>query len=325
MNILPSQIEAFDKKLENLNININRNAINSLQINIGKRCNQSCIHCHVNAGPARTEEMKVETMDRIISLLKISRDIATIDITGGAPELNENFGYLINKLRDLNVSIIDRCNLSVLFEKGQENTPSLLAKNKVAIIASLPCYTEENVDLQRGPHTYNKSISALKLLNNIGYGQEKSGLILNLVYNPGGAFLPTEQKTLELTYKEVLKKQHGIVFNHLFTITNMPINRFAHTLIQNNEYDAYCNILYNSFNPQAAENVMCRNQLSIAWNGEIFDCDFNQALNIPIRSGRETIWSIDNFNDVCPQISFSNHCYGCTAGGGSSCLGSLAE
>jgi len=324
MHIQSNQIDAFDTKLKNYNIDLNRNVINSLQINIGKRCNQSCIHCHVNAGPARTEEMTVETMDRIIHLVKSSKNISTIDITGGAPELNKNFSYFISKLHDLNINIIDRCNLSVLFEQGQENTPSLLAKNKVAVIASLPCYTEENVDSQRGLHTYQKSILALRLLNNLGYGKKESGLILNLVYNPGGAFLPSEQETLEIKYKDILKKQQGIVFNHLFTITNMPINRFAHALIRNNEYDAYCTLLYNAFNPEAAEKLMCKNQLSIAWDGEIFDCDFNQALNIPICSGRETIWSIDNLNDVSKKIAFSHHCYGCTAGYGSSCLGRLA-
>jgi len=324
VNILPGQIEAFDKNLKNHNINITRNVINSLQINIGKKCNQTCTHCHMDAGPARTEEMQKETMDRIIYLLKNSGNISTVDITGGAPELNENFPYLISKLHELNINIIDRCNLSVLFEKGQENTPSLLAQNNVAIIASLPCYTEENVDLQRGQNTYRKSISALKLLNKIGYGQEDSGLILNLVYNPGGACLPAEQGTLELAYKEELKKQYGIVFNHLYTITNMPINRFAHTLKQNNEYEAYYNLLYDSFNPRAAESIMCKNQLSVAWDGEIFDCDFNQALEIPIHTGRKTVWNIDSFNEVCSEISFSNHCYGCTAGYGSSCLGRLA-
>lgn len=323
MNILSKKFEAFDKKLINYNLDIKRTAINLLQLNIGKKCNQACTHCHVGAGPTRTEEMTLENINRILYLLKLSDNISTVDITGGAPELNENFEYLITKLRELNLNVIDRCNLSVLFEEGQENTAVLLAKNNVTIIASLPCYEEVNVDAQRGRNTYNKSILALKLLNKLGYGQGKNDLILNLVYNPGGAYLPIEQKELELNYKEILKQQHGIVFNKLYAITNMPINRFADSLIQNNEYDAYCTLLYNSFNPKTAEYLMCKDQLSIAWNGEIFDCDFNQALNIPI-IGRKTIWDIDNFKDVCEKISFANHCYACTAGFGSSCQGKLA-
>lgn len=324
MNTLLNQIEEFDKNLKKYKVNVNRNLINTLQLNIGKKCNQACNHCHVNAGPTRTEEMTRETIDRIIELLKLSDNISTIDITGGAPELNENFSYLIAELHKLNKNVIDRCNLSVLFEKGQENTATLLAENKVTIIASLPCYTEENVDSQRGQNTYNKSILALKLLNKLGYGQEESGLILNLVFNPLGTSLPPKQNELELDYKKNLKTQHGIVFNNLFTITNMPINRFAKTLIQNGEYNDYYNLLFNSFNYKAAENVMCKNQLSISWNGEIFDCDFNQALNIPISGDKKTIWDVDNFNDVCKKISFENHCYGCTAGNGSSCKGKLA-
>lgn len=323
MSILLNQIEAFNETLKSYKVNSNRNLINLLQLNIGKKCNQACAHCHVNAGPTRTEEMTMETMNRIISLLKLSPNITTVDITGGAPELNKNFGCLITKLREQKLNIIDRCNLSVLFENGQENTASLLAKNKVTIIASLPCYTEENVDSQRGRNTYNKSIDALKLLNKLGYGQESNDLVLNLVFNPLGADLPSEQKELESDYKEILKTQHGISFNNLFTITNMPINRFADSLIKNNEYDAYYNLLFNSFNAKAAKNIMCKNQLSISWNGEIFDCDFNQALNIPISSGKKTVWDIDNFNDVCKQISFADHCYGCTAGNGSSCQGKL--
>jgi len=317
-------MEEFDKTLIQYKVNTNRNRIHTLQLNIGKKCNQACAHCHVNAGPSRTEEMTKETIDRIIGLLKASEGITTVDITGGAPELNKNFTYLITELHKLNMNIIDRCNLSVLFEKGQEETASLLAKNKVTISASLPCYTEENVDSQRGKNIYNKSILALKLLNKLGYGQERSDLILNLVYNPLGAYLPVDQEELEADYKRILKAQHGIVFHHLLTITNMPINRFADSLIHNNQFDDYYYLLFTTFNPKTAENVMCKNQLSISWNGELFDCDFNQALNIPISIGRKTVWDIDNFNDICKKISFAKHCYGCTAGNGSSCQGKLA-
>lgn len=324
MNIRLGKVKTFDQTLKKYKVNSERNLINTLQLNIGKKCNQSCTHCHVNAGPGRTEEMTKETIDRIIGLLKLSKNIKTVDITGGAPELNKNFPYLIEELHKLNINIIDRCNLSVLFEKGQENTISLLANYKVNIIASLPCYLEENVNSQRGNDIYRKSILALKLLNKAGYGQEGSGLTLNLVYNPLGAYLPGEQKALEADYKRVLKAEQGIIFNNLLTITNMPINRFANTLIKNNEYKNYYDLLFDSFNSKAAEKVMCKNQLSISWNGEIFDCDFNQALDIPLKSGRKTIFDINNFNDVSKEISFENHCYGCTAGNGSSCQGKLA-
>lgn len=324
MSTVLNKIEEFIETLKKYEVSINRNLINTLQLNIGKKCNQACAHCHVNAGPTRTEEMTRETIDRILDLLKLSDNITTVDITGGAPELNENFGYLIAELYKLNINIIDRCNLSVLFEKGQETTAAYLANYKVTIIASLPCYTEDNVDSQRGKDTYNKSILALKLLNKLGYGQEGSGLILNLVFNPLGTTLPPNQNELELDYKKSLQTEHGIIFNNLFTITNMPINRFAKTLIKNDEYNAYNDLLFNSFNYKAAENIMCKNQLSISWNGEIFDCDFNQALNIPIGGDKKTIWDVDNFNDVCQKISFENHCYGCTAGNGSSCKGKLA-
>lgn len=324
MNIRLGKVKTFDQTLKKYKVNSERNLINTLQLNIGKKCNQSCTHCHVNAGPGRTEEMTKETIDRIIGLLKLSKNIKSVDITGGAPELNKNFPYLIEELHKLNINIIDRCNLSVLFEKGQENTISLLANYKVNIIASLPCYLEENVNSQRGNDIYRKSILALKLLNKAGYGQEGSGLTLNLVYNPLGAYLPGEQKALEADYKRVLKAEQGIIFNNLLTITNMPINRFANTLIKNNEYENYYDLLFDSFNSKAAEKVMCKNQLSISWNGEIFDCDFNQALDIPLKSGRKTIFDINNFNDVSKEISFENHCYGCTAGNGSSCQGKLA-
>lgn len=324
MNIRLGKVKTFDQTLKKYKVNSERNLINTLQLNIGKKCNQSCTHCHVNAGPGRTEEMTKETIDRIIGLLKLSKNIKTVDITGGAPELNKNFPYLIEELHKLNINIIDRCNLSVLFEKGQENTISLITNYKVNIIASLPCYLEENVNSQRGNDIYRKSILALKLLNKAGYGQEGSGLTLNLVYNPLGAYLPGEQKALEADYKRVLKAEQGIIFNNLLTITNMPINRFANTLIKNNEYKNYYDLLFDSFNSKAAEKVMCKNQLSISWNGEIFDCDFNQALDIPLKSGRKTIFDINNFNDVSKEISFENHCYGCTAGNGSSCQGKLA-
>ena len=324
MNTLMDRIE-FGRILKKYSIDSKRNHISTLQVNIGKKCNQACVHCHVNAGPARTEEMSIYTIDRILHLLGSSDNITTVDITGGAPELNRHFRYFISELKKLDVTIIDRCNLSVLFEKGQEKTAEFLAGNSVVISASLPCYTEKNVNLQRGPNAYEKSISALKLLNELGYGREGSNLIINLVYNPMGAYLPPDQKSLELEYKKFLKTHHGIVFNNLYTIVNMPINRFADALIRDNEYDSYCSLLYNSFNPETAGSVMCKNQLSIGWNGKIYDCDFNQALNIPVSSGGKTIWDINKFDDVSKEISFANHCYGCTACNGSSCGGEIAR
>lgn len=313
----------FIDKLKENEIGLKRKRIDTLQLNITRRCNQACIHCHVNAGPSRREEMSREVMDRVLYLLDGASSVKTVDITGGAPELNPNFRYLIRELKKRGKDIIDRCNLTVLLETGQEDTAEFLAQNNVTIIASLPCYLEENVDFQRGNSIYKKSIKVLKQLNDLGYGKEGSGLILNLVYNPGGAFLPGSQEALEADYKRVLFDEHGITFNRLLTITNMPINRYAELLRKEGQYEDYCNLLASNFNPDAADNIMCKSQISVGWDGVLYDCDFNLALGISIVSDRNTILELDSFSDITKSIFFGSHCYGCTAGCGSSCQGSL--
>lgn len=312
----------FVQNLSNHKLYIKRNSISTLQINIGKRCNQACHHCHVEAGPKREENMDLKTISRILELVNKTPSIKTVDITGGAPELNPHFRHFVENSKKLNKNIIDRCNLTILLEKGQEDTALFLAKNNVEIIASLPCYEENNVNKQRGRYVFNKSIKALKILNSIGYGKKDSDLILNLVYNPVGEHLPPEQLQLELDYKKSLKDKYNIEFNSLFTITNMPINRYAHSLKRNNKYDNYMKLLMDNFNTQAIDNVMCKNLVSIAWDGVIYDCDFNQMLGIDLKS-KITIWDITNFNEVSKNITLADHCYACTAGSGSSCTGVL--
>lgn len=323
MDVTLIQNLTFTETLVHHDINTNRGKIELLQLNITKKCNQSCIHCHVNAGPTKTEEMSLSTINRILDLLASNKSIKTVDITGGAPELNPNFRYLISRLSKLKVKIIDRCNLTVLLEKGQEDTAEFLADKKVIIVASLPCYLEENVDFQRGNNIYHKSIEVLKHLNQLGYGKEGSGLILNLVYNPIGEYLPGNQSELEEDYKKALYQAHKIVFNQLFTITNMPINKYENLLKREGKYDEYNNLLYTSFNKSAAEKIMCKKQVSIGWDGTIFDCDFNQAIGFPINSDKNSIWKIEDFTEIGKIITYDSHCYGCTAGFGSSCQGKL--
>ncbi len=316
--------ETFVENLKQHEVGLKRNKIKTLQLNITRKCNQVCTHCHVNAGPSQSEEMSIDVINRILHLLDKDNDIITVDITGGAPELNSNFRYLIQELKKRNKNIIDRSNLTVLLEAGQEDTAEFLARNNVAIIASLPCYMEENVDSQRGNSVYKKSIKVLKQLNSLGYGKSGSGLILNLVYNPLGAFLPGNQAELETDYKRVLFIEHGIIFNHLLTITNMPINRYSEVLKEKGGYEEYCNLLASNFNPMVAEAIMCKSQVSVGWNGVLYDCDFNQALGNPILSDNNTILDIDRFSEVSRTIYYNAHCYGCTAGCGSSCQGSLS-
>jgi len=314
----------FKKTLGRYNIPVTRSVIGTLQLNITKKCNQACIHCHVNAAPGRTEMMDKNTIDRILDLLSYDNNIHTVDITGGAPELNPEFRYLVEKINSMGKKIIDRCNLTVLLENGQEDTIEFLAQNLVHIIASMPCYTEENVNRQRGNDVYEKSISVLKALNLAGYGKAGSGLILDLVYNPGSGCLPGEQSMLEADYKQQLNSNYGIEFNNLLTMTNMPIMRFKEMLINEGMLESYTSLLEKSFNPQAASNVMCRELLSVAWNGNLYNCDFNQALNIPLKEKPQTIWDIADFNDIPSEISHGDHCFACTAGNGSSCCGALA-
>ena len=317
------QDEAFADKIRRYEIESKRNKVETLQLNITRKCNQACTHCHVNAGPKRTEEMSIDVMKRILHLLDQDSSIKTVDITGGAPELNTNFRYLIRELKQRKRNIIDRCNLTVLLEKGQEDTADFLAQNNVILIASLPCYTEENVDAQRGNAIYKKSIRVLRKLNAIGYGREQSGRILNLVYNPNGPFLPGLQEELEADFKRELFEEYGITFNQLLTITNMPINRYENVLKREGNYEKYCNMLALNFNPDVAQKMMCKSQVSVGWNGTLYDCDFNQALEIPILSDRNTIMDIYGFSDVSRTIFYGSHCYACAAGCGSSCQGSI--
>jgi radical SAM/Cys-rich protein len=316
----------FHQTLKTHGLDITRVPPEILQVNVGKFCNQACLHCHVEAGPKRTEIMQRKTVDRLLALLQESRTIHTVDITGGAPELNPHFRHLVHEASKMasRPHIIDRCNLTVFFEEGQEATAHFLRDHQVHIIASLPCYSKENVDAQRGGGVFDKSIRALQLLNDLGYGKTDSGLTLDLVYNPLGPTLPPPQQQLESDYKTELKQLFDIEFNALFTITNMPIKRFLYDLRRSNRLEEYMTLLVNSFNPQAARNVMCKNLMSIGWEGHIFDCDFNQMLDIPLGGTQRTIWEIDSFDACTAQsIALADHCYGCTAGAGSSCGGTL--
>jgi len=301
---------------------LRRREVTTLQINVGKLCNQACHHCHVEAGPKRTEIMPAKVAERIMTLLAATPSIHTVDITGGAPELNANFRWLVSESRRKGKQVIDRCNLTVLFEPGQETLAEFLAANHVEISASLPCYTESNVDQQRGKGAFEKSIRALRLLNAIGYGRG-TGLTLNLVYNPLGASLPPPQEKLEADYKMQLRDHFAIEFDHLFTITNMPIKRFAEFLLREGKQEAYMALLTNHFNPATVEGLMCRDLVSIGWDGKIYDCDFNQMLDLETPGGK-TIWEIDSFAELAQKpITTEGHCFGCTAGAGSSCGGSL--
>ncbi len=316
-------MNSFNILLKNHQIELKRKSITTLQVNMGKLCNQACTHCHVEAGPKRKEVMEIKTISQILKLLKKKNSIKVVDITGGAPELNQNFKYFVNQLRLLKLKVIDRCNLTVLHEKGQEKTAEFLADNEVEIVASLPCYTQQNVEKQRGKGVFIKSIASLKKLNKLGYGKSDNNLKLNLVYNPLGAFLPPDQSKLEKEYKIFLKKEFQIEFDSLLTITNMPIKRFAHYLELKGEMKKYMNLLSSNFNSNAALNVMCKNLISISWDGLIYDCDFNQMLDIPVKNKYNNIFKISNINEVSQQIITKNHCFGCTAGSGSSCAGAL--
>ncbi len=322
----------FSNLLAEQNLPLRRTELTTLQINMGKRCNQACIHCHVEAGPKRTEMISAPTVARIVKLLKNSPDITTVDITGGAPELNDNFRFLVQASRQLGRSVIDRCNLTVLFEPGQQDLAEFLAANQVLITASMPCYSAENVESQRGQGVFDKSIKGLQLLNSLGYGVEGSGLELDLVYNPVGAYLPPAQAELEADYKVELAKLFGITFNKLFTITNMPISRFVHYLRREGKYSEYMNTLVEHFNPHTVEGLMCRSLVSVCWQGNLYDCDFNQMLElgVPINDenklgpNRLSIFDIDSFSEWSGRtIATANHCFGCTAGAGSSCGGAL--
>lgn len=299
----------------------------TLQINVGYRCNQSCVHCHVNAGPNRTEEMGAEVIELVLAVLEQGR-MSTLDITGGAPELNPHFRALVRRARALGVRVIDRCNLTILDVPGQEDLAEFLAAEQVEIIASMPCYLEDNVDRQRGRGVFDASIHALKRLNALGYGISGSDLVLNLVYNPQGPSLPPGQAELEADYKRVLCDQYGISFNRLFTLANMPIQRFGAILIANGEFDRYLDLLQRAHLDANLDQVMCRNLISVDWRGYIYDCDFNQMLDLPLKhDARERLHLSDLLEAEMEgrPIRVGGHCYGCTAGQGSSCGGALKE
>jgi radical SAM/Cys-rich protein len=306
---------------------LRRAAVTTLQINVGKRCNQACHHCHVEAGPRRTEMMTAATAARILEVLEATPSIHTVDITGGAPELNPNFRDLVIRSRELGKRVIDRCNLTVLFEPGQEELADFLAGHGVAVTASLPCYTADNVEAQRGRGVFDKSIEALRLLNRLGYGDPDTGLELDLVYNPVGAFLPPPQAGLEADYKRELGEAFGVRFNRLLTITNMPISRFAHMLARDGKHDEYMSLLVNHFNPETIDGLMCRQLVSVGYDGTLYDCDFNQMLELEIGGlgpGVRTIDDVASLSDLDgAPIAVDSHCFGCTAGAGSSCGGAL--
>ncbi len=305
---------------------LKRRALDTLQVNLGYKCNQTCVHCHVNAGPTRKEVMDAKTIDTVIEVLA-AKGLATLDLTGGAPEMNPQFRYLVQRARALGVRVIDRCNLTILSEPGYEGLAEFLAAEGVEVTASLPCYSQENVDKQRGDGVFERSISALQELNKLGYGQPGSGLILNLVYNPQGPVLPPGQQKLEADYKTKLAEHFGIQFNQLFVIVNMPIQRFGSTLVSKGQFQGYMDLLKANYLEKNLDSVMCRTLVSVDWQGYLYDCDFNQMLGMPAPIGNALRPHLDDLlrEEVDGgTIAIADHCYGCTAGQGSSCGGALA-
>jgi len=321
----PNELPFFDNKFEEIGEGpLTATEIEIFQVNLGKMCNQVCKHCHVDAGPDRKEIMIKETMELCLKALSETK-IQMLDLTGGAPELNPNFNWFVDEIKKLNRHVLVRSNLTILEANGFEDYAEFMANNNVEIISSLPYYKATLTDKQRGEGVFAKSISAIKKLNDLGYGKEGTGLIFNLVYNPVGAFLPPLQEGLEKDYKRELYKNYGLVFNNLYTITNMPINRYLDYLIVSGNFDSYMEKLVNSFNPTAAKNVMCKYTLSVGWNGYLYDCDFNQMLEMRVNHGAPT--HVKDFSEstlVGRRIVTGQHCYGCTAGAGSSCGGATA-
>jgi radical SAM/Cys-rich protein len=304
---------------------INRKTLEILQVNLGYKCNQSCLHCHVNAGPGRMEMMDRVTVEALLRFIDAST-VRTLDLTGGAPELNPLFRTLVTAACERDIEVIDRCNLTVLFEPGQEETAEFLAANNVRVVASLPCYIKDNVDRQRGDGTFETSLKALRLLNSLGYGQPGSDLLLDLVFNPQGPVLPPSQEALEQTYKRHLAEQCGIIFNHLLTLANMPIQRFGSTLISHGEFDDYMALLKGAHQDDNMVSVMCRSLISVDWQGYVYDCDFNQMLDMPLQIDARQKLHISDLAGVDLKnqaIHVAGHCYACTAGQGSGCGGAL--
>lgn len=317
----PKASISFAERLRTSNLNLVSATIDALQVNVGKLCNQACKHCHVDASPLRTEIMQRETIDACLKVLR-ENPISTLDITGGAPELNHDFRYFVKEAKKIGVHIIVRHNLTVMFEENREDLPEFFAENEVEVVSSLPYFLQQQTDAQRGTGVFEKSIEALKQLNTVGYGIDEK-LQLNLVYNPVGAFLPPEQSAIEADFKRELKTRYNIVFNHLYTITNMPIARYLDWLRRTKNEEMYMQKLVNAFNPATIDGLMCRNLISVDWRGNLYDCDFNQMLEIPIES-KQTIFDFDFEALRNREIVTENHCYGCTAGSGSSCGGSVA-
>lgn len=308
---------------------LHRGALTTLQVNLGYRCNQTCVHCHVNAGPNRTEMMDSTTLDLVVQVLQ-ARAIQVLDLTGGAPELNEGFRHLVRRARALGVHVIDRCNLTILFEPGQEGLAQFLADHQVEVVASLPCYSMDNVDKQRGKGVFDKSMAALQQLNALGYGQPGTGLRLSLVYNPQGPSLPPDQARLQADYKRELMAHFGVVFNELFVITNMPIQRFGSMLISKGQFNRYIQLLRDNFSVANHAAVMCRTLVSVDWQGHLYDCDFNQQLGLAMPAGQGArMAAAPHLRDLLQQdpagrpVRAAEHCFGCTAGQGSSCGGAL--
>jgi len=302
---------------------LHRGKLETLQVNLGYRCNQACLHCHVNAGRSR-KEMMVDEVIELIPQVLAARRIETLDLTGGAPELHHHFRDLVSKATALGVHVIDRCNLTILFEPGQDGLGEFLASHRVEVVASLPCYSSANVDKQRGKGVFDKSIAALQQLNALGYGHEGSGLSLSLVYNPQGPSLPPDQIALQVDYQRELFEHFGIVFNHLFVIANMPIQRFGSTLISRGQFNDYMRLLKENFSAATLDNVMCRHLVSVDWQGYLYDCDFNQQLELALPGkGRPHLRDLLQSGLQGNIIRVADHCYGCTAGQGSSCGGAL--
>ncbi len=324
-------INLFDQTLDQFQIKLTRNAPEILQVNVGKMCNLTCVHCHVNAGPGRKEIMTREVVDKILGWLEKADTIHTVDLTGGAPEMNPEFKHFVKSARAMGKRVIDRCNLTILLVEGYEDYAQFLADQQVEIVASLPCYSAENVEEQRGEGVFDDSIAGLQILNKLGYGIDPA-LQLHLVYNPNGAFLPGDQAELEADYKVELDKAFGIKFNQLFAITNIPIARYASYLKRNKQLDEYMQLLVDNFNPSSIDGLMCRNTINVGWKGEVYDCDFNQQLKLQLEDeGKESdvadhklfAWDVNVDTFINLPIKTAKHCFGCTAGAGSSCGGTL--
>ncbi len=319
-------VEPFSLRVARASGELRRERLTTLQINLGKLCNQTCTHCHVEAGPTKTREnMDARVVERLIELTGHCETLDTIDLTGGAPEMNPHFRKLVTAFRNQGHRVIDRSNLTILTEPGHEDLGGFLAEHRVDVIASLPCYLADNVDGQRGDGVFERSITGLRQLNSLGYGRYFSDLRLDLVYNPTGPSLAPDQRQLEIDYKRELRARFGIEFHHLLAMNNLPVKRYATHLAKRGQLDSYMRLLHSSFNESAAAAVMCRSLVSVSWDGEIFDCDFNQMLRMPVGgSARKSIWDIDSFDSfVGERIAVADHCYGCTAGNGSGCSGAV--